>query len=275
MSTFSEILKRERENKGYSKAELARKLNIPYTTYQNYENGREPKIDVIKQISEELGINPSVFFDLENRDPLYERNFHPIDHSEIECIMLYDSGKFEYMKIDVGKQAMNGREEDFEWIEFYASAFQIGSTIYIYPTYEFAENKKPCGNDSFSFLLGEAIRPYEFGGTLWDKDNTMSDWAVSGNLIANNQQLNGASYSGSQLGTPRSAMKFMGTTYCHASVGTGNDNRIVMGYSYQPKKVRVELFGWRLSRKQIIFVLAGGVVVGSVWWRKNKGKTQK
>ena len=28
MSTFSEILKRERENKGYSKAELARKLNI-------------------------------------------------------------------------------------------------------------------------------------------------------------------------------------------------------------------------------------------------------
>lgn len=43
---------------------------------------------------EELGINPSVFFDLENRDPLYERNFHPIDHSEIECIMLYDSGKF-------------------------------------------------------------------------------------------------------------------------------------------------------------------------------------
>lgn len=98
MSTFSEILKRERENKGYSKAELARKLNIPYTTYQNYENGREPKIDVIKQISEELGINPSVFFDLENRDPLYERNFHPIDHSEIECIMLYDSGKFEYMK---------------------------------------------------------------------------------------------------------------------------------------------------------------------------------
>ena len=169
----------------------------------------------------------------------------------------------------------NGREEDFEWIEFYASAFQIGSTIYIYPTYEFAENKKPCGNDSFSFLLGEAIRPYEFGGTLWYKDRTMSDWEVSGNLIANNQQLNGASYSGSQLGTPRSAMKFMGTTYCHASVGTGDDNRILMGYSYQPKEVRVELFGWRLSRKQIIFVLAGGVVVGSVWWRKNKGKTQK
>ena len=61
MSTFSEILKRERENKGYSKAELARKLNIPYTTYQNYENGREPKIEVIKDISKALNIDPSVF----------------------------------------------------------------------------------------------------------------------------------------------------------------------------------------------------------------------
>ena len=27
-------------------------------------------------------------------------------------------GKFEYMKIDVGKQAMNGREEDFEGLNF-------------------------------------------------------------------------------------------------------------------------------------------------------------
>lgn len=34
-------------------------------------------------------------------------------------------GKFEYMKIDVGKQAMNGREEDFEWIEFYASVLAL------------------------------------------------------------------------------------------------------------------------------------------------------
>lgn len=55
------------------------------------------------------------------------------------------------MKIDVGKQAMNGREEDFEWIEFYASAFQIGSTIYIYPTYEFAENKNPVETTAFRF----------------------------------------------------------------------------------------------------------------------------
>lgn len=184
-------------------------------------------------------------------------------------------GKFEYMKINVEEQPVSEGVEEFEGIAFYASAFQNGSTIYVYPTYEFTANKKPCGNDSFSFLLGEAIRPYEFGGTLWYKNSKMNDWEISGNLVANNQQLNGASYSGSQLGTPGTAMKFMGTTYCHAMVGTGDDNRILMGYSYKPKEVRGELFGWKLSGKQIIFVLAGGIAVGVVWWRKNKSRTQK
>ena len=89
------------------------------------------------------------------------------------------------------------------------------------------------------------------------QNSKMNDWEVSGNLVANNQQLNGASYSGSQLGTSNSAMKFMGTTYCHATVGTGDDNRILMGYSYQPKEVRVELFGWELSGRQMNFCAGG------------------
>ena len=46
---------------------------------------------------------------------------------------------------------MNGREEDFEWIEFYASAFQIGSTIYIYPTYELQRTKNPVETTAFRF----------------------------------------------------------------------------------------------------------------------------
>ena len=85
-------------------------------------------------------------------------------------------GKFEYMKINAEEQMMNGSAEDFTGIEFYASAFKNGSAIYVYPTYGFTENKKPCGNDSFSFLLGEAIRPYEFGGTLWYNERLGSQW---------------------------------------------------------------------------------------------------
>ena len=60
-------------------------------------------------------------------------------------------GKFEYMKIDVGKQAMNGREEDFEWIEFYASAFQIGSTIYIIRPMNLQRTKNPVETTAFRF----------------------------------------------------------------------------------------------------------------------------
>lgn len=98
MTSFSEILIREREKKGLSKADLARKLNIPYTTYQNYENGREPKIEVIKDISKALNIDPSVFFDLENKNELFDYVYQPNSHNEIEDIKLYDSGKIFAMK---------------------------------------------------------------------------------------------------------------------------------------------------------------------------------
>lgn len=98
MASFSEILIREREKKGLSKADLARKLNIPYTTYQNYENGREPKIEVIKDISKALNIDPSVFFDLEKKDALFDYAYYPDSHNEVEDIKLYDSGKIFAMK---------------------------------------------------------------------------------------------------------------------------------------------------------------------------------
>ena len=53
---------------------------------------------------------------------------------------------------------------------------------------------------------------------------------------ANNQQLSGAEFSGSQLGTPDYAMKLKGVTYCHATAGNSSDKRIVMGYLYNPQK---------------------------------------
>ena len=60
---------------------------------------------------------------------------------------------------------------------------------------------------------------------LWYKDNTMNDWKVGGTLTANNQQLSGAEFSGSQLGTPDYAMKLKGVTYCHATAGNSSDKK--------------------------------------------------
>lgn len=119
-------------------------------------------------------------------------------------------------------------------ITFSVTAFKSGSVIYIYPTYEFTADHQPKGNDSFAFQLGDAFVPYEYGGRLWYKDYTMSDWELGGSLVANNQGFNGAEFSGAQLGSPDWRMKFKGYTYCHAQVGTGSDKRIIMTYMHNP-----------------------------------------
>lgn len=122
MASFSEILIREREKKGLSKADLARKLNIPYTTYQNYENGREPKIEIIKDISKALSIDPSVFFDLENKNGLFDRVYYPAMHDEIEDIKLYDSRKIFAMK-ESFDQYHSVMEERYIKLHYHLSEF--------------------------------------------------------------------------------------------------------------------------------------------------------
>lgn len=58
---FSINLKTAREKKGYTKAKMATLLNIPYTSYNNFENGREPKVEMILRIARILNIS---LFDL-------------------------------------------------------------------------------------------------------------------------------------------------------------------------------------------------------------------
>lgn len=56
ITTFSERLIKYRKNKNMTKADMARELKIPYTTYRNYEDGREPKLETIRQIADILDI---------------------------------------------------------------------------------------------------------------------------------------------------------------------------------------------------------------------------
>ena len=56
---FSQRLKELRTEKGVSKVTMAKELNIPYTTYNNYENGREPKFDILKKIARILNVTLS------------------------------------------------------------------------------------------------------------------------------------------------------------------------------------------------------------------------
>jgi hypothetical protein len=78
--------------------------------------------------------------------------------------------------------------------------------------------------------------PYEYGGQLWYKDYTMSNWEVGGSMTANTQSSNGAEYSGTQLGSPDLSMKIKGCAFCHADVGSRSDKRIIMSYMYNPNR---------------------------------------
>lgn len=56
--TFGEKIKMLRKNRGMNMAEMAKKLNMPYTTYRNYEEGREPKMVTIRRIAKSLDVLP-------------------------------------------------------------------------------------------------------------------------------------------------------------------------------------------------------------------------
>ena len=54
---FHTNLRFARELKGYSQKEMAEKLELPVTTYRNYENTlREPSYDVLIKIAETLNL---------------------------------------------------------------------------------------------------------------------------------------------------------------------------------------------------------------------------
>lgn len=123
-------------------------------------------------------------------------------------------------------------------ISFTVSSWKSGSTIYIYPTYEFTTAKRPRGKDSFSVQFGNALRPETYGGKTWYKVYAQDSWesSTSGSdkMVANTQTMNGAEYSGTQLGTPDSKIFIKGCAYVYAYAGDGTDKRIIMSYMHNP-----------------------------------------
>lgn len=56
ISSFSDNLTSLRKSKGMTRMEMAKKLGMPYTTYRNYEEGREPKMAIIHKIADVLDV---------------------------------------------------------------------------------------------------------------------------------------------------------------------------------------------------------------------------
>lgn len=147
-----------------------------------------------------------------------------------------ENQEFTYIKLDDEDMIMPRTNQVLENIEFDVYAYQSGTRIYIYPTYEFTAEVKPRGKDNFSFQVTDAMRVYEAGGQLWYMDFTSSKWELGGTLKPTIADSNGYQFSGNQLGTPDYSMKFKGCAYCHANVGDGDDKRIIMSYVYNPNR---------------------------------------
>lgn len=63
---IGERIKKLRQAAGYTQKEFARLLNIPVSTYSNYENGnREPRISVLNEIAKKLNISLNDFLNHE------------------------------------------------------------------------------------------------------------------------------------------------------------------------------------------------------------------
>lgn len=68
---FTEKIKDLRKSKGLNKRQMSELLEMPYTTYNNYETGtREPNSDVLKKISKTFGV--SVDYLIDNTDFIRE-----------------------------------------------------------------------------------------------------------------------------------------------------------------------------------------------------------
>lgn len=152
------------------------------------------------------------------------------------------AGECELFDLTVSTAAAlaNGDVLEDIWID--ALAFQSGDSLYIYLMYEFTKEKRPQGRDRFYLQFGEAIRPYQYGGRIWYQDKTGGKWSDGETLEANQQGLQSAEYSGEQLGLVNQKMKIQGCASCHAVVGTGTDNRVIVGYVHDSKGEKIGIY---------------------------------
>lgn len=73
-------IKKLRKEKGIKQKEMAEKINIPSTTYSNYENGhREPPPDVVISVAEVLGVEVEELLGLNDLKRTLEKTINTMD----------------------------------------------------------------------------------------------------------------------------------------------------------------------------------------------------
>lgn len=147
------------------------------------------------------------------------------------------NGDIECIDVVVDNTAQTYGLETLTGITYSASAYKSGSTIYIYPTYEFTTYKKPVGEDAFGVSLGSAFSASSFGGNTWYKTQYMASWKANSTVLNPPVYYEyGAIYSGSQIGNAVEPILVKACTSCKATAGEGTSKKISVTYMHNPKK---------------------------------------
>lgn len=109
---LSDNLKRAREKKGFSKAQLAREIDVPYTTYNGYETqNKQPKLEILKKLADKLDVDLNELLyneqELEKLEEV-ERQAREFD----EYYRKKHGDDWELKVYGLGQDAMQSNEED-------------------------------------------------------------------------------------------------------------------------------------------------------------------
>lgn len=108
MATFSQRLTNLRESQNLSKAETARRLEIPVSTYSNYEYGnREPDFETLNRIAKHYHV--TVDYLLGNDDA--ESKKQTVDLAKDPEVLLYNGHKVSAEDMDIIKAILERHED--------------------------------------------------------------------------------------------------------------------------------------------------------------------
>lgn len=102
-------IKALRESKGYNMRQMASALNLPYTTYVNYEKGaREPNSEQLILISKYFGVSVDYLLGLVNEPDEVDWSAEDLQVSrEVAELLDYDPDKIRAFKQAQEQDAMN------------------------------------------------------------------------------------------------------------------------------------------------------------------------
>lgn len=116
------LIKELRLSKGYTAKDFSKKINIPYSTYSNYENNnREPSLDVLHKICDNLDITIDELLSF-SKLPIELRNsvVDTLLENDIMCVKRQVKNDF-YSFFDPSEFTKDELDDIKQYIEFIKS----------------------------------------------------------------------------------------------------------------------------------------------------------